>query len=246
MLAIVGDIHGLIQPLEDAAQKAAAKMCSAVIQVGDFGFYPGYYQRCFKDYGKKRRIPGFNSTFEWLPVYAIDGNHENHAWLWSKGHQELNQATNGMLRYVHRGSVLELDGRRIGFLGGAGSIDKSYQVAAGNWSPQEEVTDADVLRLLEQAGNKPIDFLITHCPPQFVIAKHFDHPVGDPGRGVRVRRAFGAPDDWSDPSTQRVEYAWNQLGRPPLYCGHMHESITEGTMLSGFVRILNINEIAYI
>ena len=44
--------------------------------------------------------------------------------------------------------------------------------------------------------------------------------------------------DWTDPSAIVVEWAWQQLGKPPLIAGHMHRSVVWEN-----VRILDINEI---
>ena len=119
------------------------------------------------------------------------------------------------LIFVPRGTVLELDGRRIAFLGGGDSvIDRAYRRPDVDWWPEERVTMADVARL-ERAGR--VDLLVCHTPPAFVY--HF----------------FGfAPD----PSALAVGQAWQLLGRPPVICGHLHKS-----QKVGCVRVLDELEV---
>jgi hypothetical protein len=103
------------------------------------------------------------------------------------------------LVYVPRGTVLELDGRRIAFLGGGTSvIDRAERRADVDWWPEEQVTMADVARF-EGVGR--VDFLVCHTPPAFIY--HF----------FQLR---------PDPSAVAVGQAWQLLGRPQVICGHLH------------------------
>jgi len=103
------------------------------------------------------------------------------------------------LVFVPRGTVLELDGRRIAFLGGGSSIiDRAVRRRGVDWWPEEQVTLADVARF-DGAGK--VDFLVSHTPPAFVY--HFFHLP-------------------PDPSALAVGQAWQILGRPQVVCGHLH------------------------
>ena len=152
---VVGDIHGSFYDLEVIITQAIKKYnIDACIQVGDFGFYVLCLDR-FKD--KK-----FN-----VPVYAIDGNHEQHWWL-------KEQMTNGVaaswkekhnLEYVPRGTVWEVDGCKFGFLGGAMNVDRKQEGSSKkrttNYILNVEVREA--LKTFNDFGQ--LDFLITHsCP----------------------------------------------------------------------------------
>jgi hypothetical protein len=221
MLALLGDIHGGFDGLRAAERRAKDAGATALVQVGDFGWYSRLLDRL-----REPRL---------LPVYFIDGNHEDHELLFGRVRGDVTEMWGSGLFYVRRGAVLELDGRRIAFLGGAGSIDKQIRLAnRWHWSELEQITDADVARL-EGAG--PVDLMIAHCPPQRTIATHFETPEGI---AFKVR-AFGVPPDWSDPSAVKVETAWLGLGAPPLYCGHMHRRIADDR-----VRILDIEELLYV
>lgn len=212
MIAVIGDIHGDFKQLNSLVNQAAVKGATAVIQVGDFGVYPS----TLKDL--------FEVSFA-LPVYFIDGNHEHFEVLHMK---QSNLAYN--LIYVPRGKKLEIDGKTIGFVGGAASVDKEYRVSHGwYWSQKEVVTEADIQPLI---GEK-LDLLITHCPPQWMIQKHFDPWV--------LEHYFNLPRTWRDPSADRIEELWESCGKPQLICGHMHRSVEDGN-----VRILNINEVLYL
>jgi hypothetical protein len=234
MIALLGDIHAMPGVLEYAIRKAREeKFCSAIIQVGDFGVYPHVL-----DYFK--RIAETSP----VPIYFVDGNHEKFSiikqwWeIMEITHDSTFHLVQDKLIYVRRGSVLNIDGRRIGFLGGAASIDFAYRSKGYDWFDEEVIRDEDCERLLQQAAGRPLDFLVTHSPPQRVITKHFDNP---PERALRVRQAFGAPDDWYDPGAHRLDAVWEKLGFPKNYCGHMHRSIADGQC-----RILNINELLFV
>jgi predicted phosphodiesterase len=219
MIMLLGDIHGDIGILKFAIADAVQKGAKALIQVGDFGLMQhsgidtGFY-RVTKD------SP--------IPIYFIEGNHDDCSrWLDIK---EVSKVfPDGNLWYVPRGTVMEIDGRTIAFMGGAASIDKSYRLRqAMHWDPKEEVTQEDIDLLLKNADGKKVDMFITHCPPQTVIDEHFD---------PRHKLMFGVGIDWTDPSQGLIEEAWKALGYPYIYSGHMHRCVEGMTYC-----ILDINQ----
>jgi predicted phosphodiesterase len=233
MIALLGDIHGVDRSLEGAVSQASAAGASVVVQVGDFGVYPGYLERLA---GVAERSP--------IPIYFIDGNHEDFRMVaewWARleaAHESVHHVVRDRLMYVRRGSVLEMDGRRIAFLGGAGSIDYLSRRPGVDWFAEEQIREMDLARLSRQAAGKAVDLLVTHAPPRRVVLKHFDTP---PERALMARAMFGAPPDWDDPSVDKVELAWQRLGFPPLWCGHMHVSLSDEN-----VRLLDIDELALV
>lgn len=219
MIGILGDIHGDFFMLGEKVRQAKEKGAVAVIQVGDFGFYP-------------RLLDKLRQLDLVLPVYWIDGNHEMHeAFL-----DDDNRKTHDNCVFVPRGTVAEIDGRRIAFMGGASSVDKEYRMNYGmHWSALENIRSQDMIRMREElmkVHNK-VDMFITHVPPQSVIQKHFDPRV--------LKDFFGLPLSWRDPDADRVEELWNEMNNVPMYCGHMHRSVK-----SGNCQILNIDEIVYV
>jgi hypothetical protein len=211
-IAVVGDVHGNAYVLAHLVRVAKEMGAVAVIQVGDIGWYPS----------TKRSF--IIQTWE-LPTYCVDGNHEDHDDLaqWN----EVSELAKNFF-YVPRGTVMEIAGRKIGFLGGAASVDKAYRLKMGlHWSEKELITAEDVAKF---DGVDKVDMLVTHTPPQQTIDRHFD-----PNDLVRY---FGLSILWRDPSAGYVDALWKRLGKPPLYCGHMHRSVTDES-----VRILNIEEL---
>ncbi len=138
-ILLLGDVHGDYRILQMAVDEAIERKASAIIQVGDFGLFPGneqkFYQVCQSD----------------IPIYFIDGNHDD-CTRWQNYDGVGKVFGNANLYYVPRGSVLELDGRTIAFMGGAASIDKHWRLKDGHhWDQNEEVTKVDVDRLLKNA-----------------------------------------------------------------------------------------------
>jgi predicted phosphodiesterase len=199
MLAFIGDVHRAFDRLAGTVASLPANV-ETVIQVGDLGLHSD-------DLDSERGVPNLQRR-----VYYVTGNHD-HEPSYRGIARPTEMAPN--LIFVPRGTVLELDGRRIAFLGGGDSvIDRAYRRPDVDWWPEERVTMADVARL-ERAGR--VDLLVCHTPPAFVY--HF----------------FGfAPD----PSALAVGQAWQLLGRPPVICGHMHKS-----QKVGCVRVLGELEV---
>lgn len=219
MILLVGDIHGVYSVFNEFVAKAPAE--AVIIQVGDFGFWPQLVQRF---------VPPPRN------IYFIDGNHDHTQALAGLPPFDKPVEIWPNAIYVPRGTVLELDGKKILFLGGAKSIDRKWRARfnpmgdnpVNCWFPEEVISTADVLRAklaADRAGK--IDVMVTHTPPQYVIDKYF----GIPGPEWEL------PVDWRDESAWRVEEVWKHVDCPPLYCGHMHRSIVDGN-----VRILDINE----
>jgi hypothetical protein len=219
MILLLGDIHGNIGALRDAIEMAVEAGAVAVIQVGDFGLFPkhgrdaGFYKVC-------KSSP--------IPVYFIEGNHDDcQRWV------QLTEVTrvwhDANLFYVPRGTVMEVDGRTIAFMGGAASIDKNIRLQEGwHWDEYENIAPQEVLRLFNNAEGKKIDMLITHDVPTSVCKAHFD----DSGKLF-----FGVGKDWHDVNMDVIEKIWENLGKPKIYSGHMHRSV-----IGPDYRILNIDE----
>lgn len=218
MILLLGDIHGNVYTFKRAIQKAEEVGATALIQLGDFGMFPkneeGFYRAC-KDIN--------------TPVYFIDGNHDD-CTRWTQMTEVTRLWHDANLHYVPRGTVMEMEGKTIAFMGGAGSIDKDIRLREGmHWDEKENISPDEVLRLMDNAKNKTIDVLLTHCPPNSVIEENFDNSA---------KLWFGVGLDWKDHNQDIIEKIWHGLGTPMVYSGHMHRRVVGMTY-----RILDIDEL---
>ena len=190
MIAFIGDVHRAFDRPAAIVDQLPADV-TAVVQVGDLGLRPTDVtepERCAVRLAR--------------PTYFISGNHDYEPWL-----RELLVPTEVApnLVYVPRGTVLELDARRVAFLGGGDSvIDRARRREGVDWWPDEQVTGEHVASL---DGAGPVDLMVAHTPPAAVY----------PFFGYRP-----------DPSAREVERAWELLGRPTIVCGHLHRSRAVG------------------
>jgi hypothetical protein len=51
------------------------------------------------------------------------------------------------------------------------------------------------------------------------------------------------PRGWEDIAAFHVQKVWEAVGKPPLYCGHMHP---EKWVAADNCKVLGINEVAYV
>lgn len=217
MIAFIGDIHGEFAILNQLLRQLPAE--ATVIQVGDYGLWPEpalSVSAAMSEYLPPARPDPCR------PVYWIDGNHE-YAPL-TRGLTEVTQVARNSW-FIPRGTVLELDGRRLGFLGGADSVDKQWRRPEVSWFEDERITYAEASRLLTNAASAPLDLLVTHTPPACVV-------------DAMLRRQGAVAWPEFQESARVVEQVWDTLGRPPVVCGHMHESFE-----SLGVWVLDINEV---
>ena len=205
MLGFIGDIHGDIYYLIEKV-KQIQHLVTAVIQVGD----------C---YPKKSLIKRYMKEFLALrvPIYWIDGNHEPWNDFYSLENDQLVKTAPNMF-YVPRGTVMELDGKTIAFLGGAASVDKEIRLRQKmEWDARENIQPSEFERLERNCAGKKIDILVTHVPPQSVILGNFSNRD--------KRKYYGVPLDWTDPNAVEVQKVWERLGKPMMLCGHMHRTV---------------------
>jgi len=212
MIVFIGDLHGHFEYLPNLLEHVPRD--ATLIQVGDFGFWPQAYKLWDRTWEKL----GFTH-----PMYAIDGNHEYFPYF--SGIRVPTEFWEGVV-YIPRGTVLTLDGLKLGFIGGASSIDKVYRQPGISWFSAEVISEDDIARM---DGVDHVDLLVTHSPPNSIVQGFFTKAA---------LLDFGLPATWVDPSAVAIEILWKRLGYPPLICGHMHRSLVVGTC-----RLLDVNEI---
>lgn len=218
MILLLGDIHGNAGILSKALDIAKESNAVAIIQLGDFGLFPDN-QEWFR----------VNIKDAHIPIYFIDGNHDDCS-KWDTYKEVTRIWDDRELYYIPRGTVIEIDGRTIAFMGGAASIDKKMRLENGmHWDINENINDEQIASLLKNVENKQIDMFFTHCPPHSVIRDNFN---------PSWKLYFGVSIDWTDPNQHILEELWHKLGTPDVYSGHMHKRIQGPNY-----RILNINEL---
>lgn len=84
-------------------------------------------------------------------------------------------------------------------------------------------------RLIANIGERQLDVLITHSPPEFVNKANFA-PLRE--------QDWGLPLGWIDESAWRISKAYWAVKPKMHYCGHMHKPVNHDN-----VRIVDINEI---
>jgi len=229
MILLLGDIHGDYKVLEHAIQLAEQTGASALIQVGDFCLFRGGQTdlgaKLFDNQDDFHKVVAKSK----IPVYFIEGNHDDcDRWLYYTAVTQV--FDDAPFYYVPRGTVMELDGRTVAFMGGASSINKKWSLRDGtHWTPLEDIRQEDIDILLQNSEGKTIDMFITHCPPNSVIEENFD-PMS--------KLVFDVGLEWTDPNQLIIEELWHKLGTPMIYSGHMHRRV------QGMIhRILDINEL---
>lgn len=154
---LAGDWHGNEDASAAAIALAGDHGCAKVLQLGDFGLWPGREDAWLDHVDAHAAAAG-------VELYWVDGNHENHAslaaWSGSAGADGL-VAMRTHVVWASRGSRWEWAGVRFGALGGAVSSDRFLRREGHNWWPQEAATAADVERL----GSDRLDVLASHAAP---------------------------------------------------------------------------------
>lgn len=163
--AIFGDTHADRKFLDTIINQLKDKV-DAIIQVGDFGYWPDDYPEMIEPYE--------------MPVYFIDGNHEQHQLLQANYRQPINKITDN-LYYINRGEKFVIQGTNCLFIGGASSIDYRFRKLNHDWFKEESITYDDLDKSLSHS--KPIDVVISHdCPLSLNMNGNNDFPKGDQDR----------------------------------------------------------------
>ena len=192
LVAFIGDIHGHFKRMADTVA-ALPDSVTRIFQVGDMGLYP----------------PHLVSEDCWFvapprTVEYIDGNHEDFTIL-----RDIASPTElrPNLVYLPRGTVLDVEGLKIGFLGGAESRDHARRTEGTDWFEYDEKTT--VRDAWKFSHVEHLDILVTHAPPRWAMLELFPN---EPVENL--------------PSSQVVEQVWEGFGRPTLICGHVHPEKT--------------------
>ena len=172
-LLVVGDVHGDAAWMKVVCAKARALGCDAILQLGDFGFWPHEaWGRAYVD-----RVVELLARHE-LDCLFIDGNHDNLDVLLADGLPAAGpfRWVAPRLYYMPRGARWSWRGVSFLAMGGAYSFDKEWRLANEPaprtwWWPQEQISDDDIRRAIE--GSRPVDVLVAHdCPAGFKLGEY--------------------------------------------------------------------------
>lgn len=167
-IAFIGDQHGNTSnacKLIDFIMKNDSP--DLLIQVGDMGLMGNLFEKYL--YKVNKKLESYN-----IELWFIDGNHENFDWLLNKvtNKHVLNSITSN-IKYIPRGTMLNIGTKNFYFCGGAFSIDKSLRTIYKSWWPQETLSNEETEELIEFYNNnykdKKIDYFISHDTPLFEI-----------------------------------------------------------------------------
>ena len=152
-ILLAGDTHENINAINRIVKKVALKGVDidAVIQVGDFGFWPegGEWKGFSKGVFKFRK-----------PTYVIHGNHEDPACV--EPFMGPNpQKTLPNFRLLAPGEIVKICGLNVMGVGGARCADRPKIYYP--WEPQDFVRAREGW---EAAGKPYIDILVTHEAPR--------------------------------------------------------------------------------
>ena len=213
---IVGDSHGQLEAFARCLRQAVLDhTIGAAIQVGDFGFFASVLAE-FRARGGRFVVP----------VFAIDGNHEDHTWLAARvadgTAEQWREECN--LTYQPRGSILALGSSKVGLLGGAFHVDRPQEHGRGGGFPNY-IRREDRLRALENFNHERPQLIVTHSCPTRIGVGVKGSPLFEPWVRVYVTNAgfdAGPQDDCGEPELTKL---WHGLAFSPRawVFGHFHQ-----------------------
>lgn len=174
-VAFAGDWHGNGNYSYRAMKYAKEQGADVLLHTGDFGVW--------SPYGYLKSINDFATNLN-LPVYFVDGNHEDHPWLNTQpiednGFRKLGEN----LYHIPRGHRWDMGGVSFLGLGGAHSVDSHHRRAGFDWFPEEHITMGQAMRTAMEGH---ADVMITHdCPTGADIPGIAGNPHGFPPYQIR-------------------------------------------------------------
>lgn len=168
---LVGDVHGYIDQLERALHRAVAHDVKVVVQLGDFGIWPGQSGAQF--------LQQTNRLLEELDLTLlfVDGNHEDFDQIAA---QPIDPETGlrpfgPRLFHMPRGWRSQWQGKTVAALGGAHSVDRQWRLQNApetHWEA-EHVTEEEAA---DFAAAGPVDILFMHDSPEGAPNEVVDDP----------------------------------------------------------------------
>lgn len=225
-LGLVGDVHGDFNLLDRLLRQAVAHAgITAAVQVGDFGF--------FED-----RLPAEPPFRFPVPVFAVCGNHEDHAYLARAGREGiLARWAAANLFYQARATVMPFGRTTIGFIGGALHQNQPQQRHRGN-----VITPDDSDRAVSCFAAARPQVIVSHSCPAGIGIGMRSEPALSWSVAEHVLLAGYDPGPQHDCGEVQLSHLWRRLAhRPRLWCfGHFHQHrdiVVDGTQFLCLPRI---------
>lgn len=178
-VGVLGDVHGDTEWTLKVIDRLSAIGATHVLQLGDFGVWPGPSGASFV-----RKVNARLKLHGMLMVVTL-GNHEDYARLDAKLEDaSFDSAFQQLPSYDHilfarRGQRWNWDGVSFCSLGGANSIDRYSRTPFVSWWPQESISLGDVYRTVEGGT---ADIMLTHdCPEGVPILDAMSHHSAEAG-----------------------------------------------------------------
>ena len=221
---LLGDVHGAHAGL--AARLGRIRDLhdiGAVILAGDFGFFPSLFADGFAG----GRLP--------VPLYAIDGNHDDHAWLHhaEKRGEPARWREEYNLHFQPRASTVQLGGVTVGFLGGALHVDRAQY---RHWyrNIANFILDHERARATRLFNQERPAMVVTHSCPADIGVGVRANPALAAHIAVHVHGAGFDPGPADDCGDMELVRLWRHLHYRPAFWmfGHFHlrhDRTVEGT-----------------
>lgn len=203
---VAGDWHGrtahAVSVIRAARRLLDREREPLVIQLGDFGLWPGAAGRAYVN-TLERECAELG-----VAVWFVDGNHDDATQL----HRfDPGQNLGGSITHLPRGWRWEWHGRTWLALGGAVSLDKAVRREGVSWWPEEEITGKQAEKVI---ADGPAEVLLSHDCPSGVVHTFPPPPsfwdLADLARNDRHRERLQGVVD-------AVQPRW-------LLHGHLHRS----------------------
>ncbi len=213
---LLGDVHGAHAGL--AALLTAARDrhgIGAAIQTGDFGFTRAHFARGFAG----GRLP--------VPLYAIDGNHDDHAWLHraARKGETARWRDEWNLHFQPRASTVRIGGVAVGFLGGALHVDRAQYRHWWFRDIANFILAHERARATRLFNDERPALLVTHSCPAGIGVGIRGNPALAMQLALHVHGAGFDPGPEHDCGEVELVRLWHHLRIPPALWafGHFHQ-----------------------
>lgn len=229
-IILLGDVHGVLFQAKNAIGLAIASGSNTILQLGDFGIWPGDagagFRKKLNHELKKARVH----------LYFVDGNHEDFTQLYAFAKNPDGTGKVGSnITHLPRGFRWNWHGVSFLAMGGAHSVDRQSRTEGRSWWREETITQADFERAVS-VDEPHADVMVCHDSPTDA-----PNPIVDNQEGAEY---------W--PPEELVRAAGNRLALQSVvdvvqpYClwhGHYHRLMT-GTFETGGhpCRVLGLDE----